>query len=256
MGDTMFGVRHVKLDPRDPHIVYATAFNNAIHRSAPSLEGGDASFKPVYAIVGRGRFQDLAMFDLTVNEQTHADVRLQRHRSIGGAGAVPARQRRRRRPRRSSQRQRGARSRTPAPGSKLTLELDVAARARPAGASALAVLLRSRRRRAAKGSPTPSSSAASRSPTFGEPTIRSTNAGASFFGFGSDAQTPRNRSHVDVRAVVFHPRDPTIAFVGSDGGVVRNDGTFTNISSRCQQLFSNAPQCPTCSRACRRGSTS
>ncbi len=66
VGDTMFGVRHVKLDPRNSTIVYATAWNNAIHRSAPSLENGDASFKPVFAIVGGGRFRDLAMFDLTV----------------------------------------------------------------------------------------------------------------------------------------------------------------------------------------------
>jgi hypothetical protein len=66
--DTMFGVRHVKLDPLDPTIIYATAWNNAIHRSAPSLENGDASFKPVYAIVGGARFRDLAMFDVTVKD--------------------------------------------------------------------------------------------------------------------------------------------------------------------------------------------
>src|SRR5207244_3499567 len=58
--------KFVKLDPKDSRIVYATAFNNAIHRSAPALEGGDASFKPVFSIVGLQRFQDLAMFDLTV----------------------------------------------------------------------------------------------------------------------------------------------------------------------------------------------
>jgi hypothetical protein len=57
--DTMIGVRLVKLDPRNPRIVYATAWNNAIHRSAPSLEGGDASFKPVFAVIGLQRFGDL-----------------------------------------------------------------------------------------------------------------------------------------------------------------------------------------------------
>jgi hypothetical protein len=82
-------------------------------------------------------------------------------------------------------------------------------------------------------------------PTFGEATIRSTDAGVSFSGFGNDAQNPRNTSHVDVRAVVFHPRDPDIAWVGSDGGVVRNDGEFTSISSRCGSLFGNAAQCQT-----------
>jgi hypothetical protein len=45
--------------------------------------------------------------------------------------------------------------------------------------------------------------------------------------------------------VVFHPRDRNIAFVGSDGGVVRNDGTFTDIRSRCSQLFGSNQACQT-----------
>src|SRR5262249_25865524 len=45
--------------------VYVSAWNNAIHRSAPTLERGDAALKPVFAIDGAQRFQDLAMFDLT-----------------------------------------------------------------------------------------------------------------------------------------------------------------------------------------------
>ena len=89
-------------------------------------------------------------------------------------------------------------------------------------------------------------------PTFGEDTLRSTNAGATFFAFSSDAQNPQNASHVDVRAIAFHPKDPNIAFVGSDGGVVRNDGTFASISSRRQQLFNNAGARRCCRRS-RRG---
>ena len=46
--------------------MYASAWNNGIYRSAAKLEKGDASYKPVFAIVGLQRFQDLAMFDLTV----------------------------------------------------------------------------------------------------------------------------------------------------------------------------------------------
>jgi hypothetical protein len=82
-------------------------------------------------------------------------------------------------------------------------------------------------------------------PTYGEPTIRSTDGGATFAAFGSDAANPRNRAHVDVRAIVFHPRFRHIAFVGSDGGVVRSDGTFTDISGRCGQLFGSAAHCLT-----------
>jgi len=73
----------------------------------------------------------------------------------------------------------------------------------------------------------------------------SVDAGASFHAFSTDAQNPRNSSHVDVRAIVFHPKNPNIGFVGSDGGVVRTDGSFTNINSRCQALYNNAPQCST-----------
>src|SRR4029078_12011609 len=82
-------------------------------------------------------------------------------------------------------------------------------------------------------------------PIFGKSTIRSTNAGQSFLAFSSDAQDPQNSAHVDVRAVVFHPKNPNIAFVGSDCGVVLNDGTFTSIANCCQQLTNNAPQCST-----------
>jgi hypothetical protein len=81
--------------------------------------------------------------------------------------------------------------------------------------------------------------------TFAEATIRSTNAGEGFSTFGSDAQATPNRSHVDVRAVVFHPRNPDIAFVGSDGGVVRSDGNFTDARGRCATQFVNIGSCQT-----------
>jgi hypothetical protein len=241
-GDTMIGVRLVKLDPKDPRIVYATAWNNAIHRSAPSLEGGDASFKPVYAIAGAGRFQDLAMFDLTVADKhtrmyvyngtlataaqglyrlDNADVAAEKLVTGSGAGvantgawiALTS----------TNPSQPGSTSRNLC-SSQCFYDLVVAV---PEGQPDTVVI------------------GGVATPTFGESTLRSTNAGETFFAFASDAQTPRNSSHVDVRAIVFHPENPNVAFVGSDGGVVRNDGRFTDISGRCQQLFNNAPQCST-----------
>ena len=71
----MIGVRLVKLDPKDPHIVYATALNNAIHRSAPSLEDGDASFKPVFAIVGTAAVPGSRDVRPDTKRQAHADLR-------------------------------------------------------------------------------------------------------------------------------------------------------------------------------------
>jgi hypothetical protein len=242
VGDTMFGVRHVKLDPKNPKIVYATAWNNAIHRSAPSLENGDTSFKPVYAIAGFGRFRDLAMFDLAVkNGRTRIYV-------YNGTESVAAQ------------------------GMYRTDNADVPASALVTGGGAavkntnawialssnstLQPGFTSRRMCGAQcfydlvvatppGQPDTVLVGGVAQSTFGEPTIRSTNAGVGFSGFGSDARSPRNDSHVDVRAIVFHPRDPDIAFVGSDGGVVRSDGTFVDIRSRCSQLFGTNPACQT-----------
>ena len=239
-GDTMIGVRWVKLDPRDPHIVYATAWNNAIHRSAPPLEDGDAAFKPIFAIEGRQGFQDLAMFDLTERQghtrvyvyngtaaaSTQALYRLDNadvpaSQLVTGAGASLANAEGWIRLSSNDASQPGATSRAIC-ASQCFYDLVVAVPQRRPDTVLLGGVA---------------------TPTFGEPTIRSTDGGVSFSGFSSDAQTPQNSAHVDVRAIAFHPRNPDIAFVGSDGGVVRNDGTFVSISDRCGTLFNNAPQC-------------
>ena len=242
VGDTMFGVRHVKLDPRNSTIVYASAWNNGIYRSAPSLENGDAAFKPVFAIVGGAFFRDLVMFDLTVkSNQTrvyayngteavapqalyrldNADVRASTLVTVTAGGLAN-----------TTSWVKLSSDDTSNPGltsrricsSQCFYDLVVAV---PENQPDVVVV------------------GGVQTPTFQEATIRSVDAGASFSGFGNDAQSPRNTSHVDVRAVVFHPRDPDIAWVGSDGGVVRNDGEFSNIASQCPSRFGNAAQCQT-----------
>lgn len=239
--DTMSGVRLVKLDPRNPQIVYATAFNNAIHRSAPTLEGGDASFKPIYAIVGLQRFQDLAMFDLTtfrghtrvyvyngtlaqgtqsVYRLDNADVPASQLVTGTGANVVNTNV--------------WTTLSSPDPSQAGSISADLC------GAQCFYDLV------VAVPPDQPDTVVIGGELNgFGEGTIRSTDAGATFHAFSSDAETPRSVAHVDVRAVVFHPANSNIAFVGSDGGVVRNDGTFTSIADRCQALYGNATQCPT-----------
>jgi hypothetical protein len=238
VGDTLTGVRHVKLDPRNAKIVYASAWNNGIYRSAPSLEGGDASYKQVFRIVGLRQFQDLAMFDLTVKDgRTRMYV-------YNGTEA------------------------TSTQGFYRLDNAEVAASALVSGSANTAAWLSLSSSNAAQPGSTSVSICSAQCfydlvvaapegqpdtviiggvqhPTFGEPTLRSTNAGVSFSANGRDAQNPRVNSHVDVRAVVFHPRDPDISFVGSDGGVVRTDGLFVDISSRCATLFPSAAQCAT-----------
>jgi hypothetical protein len=238
-GATMSGVRLVKLDPKDPHVVYATAFNNAIHRSAPSLEGGDASFKPVFAIPGLERFQDLAMFDLTVIDRHTRIYAYSGTLEIGTQGLyrlddadVPA-----------SRLVRGTGA--DAVNSDAWLPLSTPFDSGSIGSTSQAIcgsqcfydLVVA----TPEGQPDTVVIGGVFAPLFGESTLRSTNAGVSFSGFSADAQNPTNRGHVDVRAVVFHPKDPSIAFTGSDGGVIRNDGTFTNLGSRCSP--SSVAQC-------------
>jgi hypothetical protein len=243
VGDTMFGVRQVKLDPRNPRIVYATAWNNAIHRSAPSLEGGDASFKPVFAVVGLERFRDLAMFDLAVsngrtrmyvyngtdNQNAQGIYRLDdadvpAGTLVNGSGAALANTPAWIALTSPDPSHPGSTSRRIC-GSQCFYDLAVATPPNRPDTVYIGGVLH---------------------PTWGDPTMRSTTAGESFTSFGMDAETPRNDSHVDVRAVAFHPRNPDIVFVGSDGGVVRSDGRFEDISARCGQLYGTSPAVTQC----------
>jgi hypothetical protein len=208
----MFGVRDVKFDPRDSNIIYATAWNNAIHRSAPSLEGGDASFKPVFAIVSGGRFRDLAMFDLTVKDgrtrmyvyngtEAVAPQALYRldNASVPASALVT-----------------GSGASLANTAAWLNLSSDVQSNPgftsrRMCSSQCFYDLVVA----TPEGQPDTVIVGGVATPTFGEATIRSTDAGVGFSGFGRDAQSARNSSHVDVRAVVFHPRDRNIAFVGA-----------------------------------------
>jgi hypothetical protein len=238
VSDTMTGVRHVKLDPRNTKIVYASAWNNGIYRSAPSLEGGDAAFKRVFAIVGLQQFQDLAMFDLTVKDGRTRMYVYNGTQATSTQGLYRV-------------------DNTEVPASTLVsgsantpvwIGLSSSSTSQPGSTSQsicssqcfydLVVAV-------PDGQPDTVIIGGVQHPTFGESTLRSINAGVSFSGHGRDSQNPRINSHVDVRAIAFHPQDTDIVFVGSDGGVVRTDGLFVDISSRCSTLFPTAPQCAT-----------
>jgi hypothetical protein len=90
----------------------------------------------------------------------------------------------------------------------------------------------------------------------GRAVLYSTDAGASFTDMTWDASsaTAPNGMHPDQHALVVSPSDPGLFFVGSDGGLMRSSGSFSNVSSqcatrslspsnltRCQQLLSRVP---------------
>ncbi len=71
-------------------------------------------------------------------------------------------------------------------------------------------------------------------PSNGRAIQRSADAGASFTDMTNDTQTPAPLGmHPDQHAIVFSPGNPEIAFIGSDGGVVRTGGTYTDASAGC-----------------------
>jgi hypothetical protein len=227
VADTMRGVKEVRLDPTDPTIVYASAWNNAIHRSAPSLEGGDASFKPVFGIVGLRQFQDVALFELTrKNNHTRvyayngtADQSTQNLYRLDNAD-VPAA---------SLVTGSGASLQNASAwinvtagglsspsavgqdvcGSQCFYDLVVAV---PQGEPDTVVI-------------------GGQFNLIGESTLRSTDAGQTWRTISRDAQNLA--SHVDVRAAAFVPDDSSVIVVGSDGGLVRTNGRFTGGSVNC-----------------------
>ena len=68
----------------------------------------------------------------------------------------------------------------------------------------------------------------------GRAVVRSTDGGVTFSDMTNDARTPKAEGmHPDQHAIVFAPRNTRIAFIGSDGGVVRTNGTFVDRSSDC-----------------------
>src|SRR4051794_3869161 len=73
----------------------------------------------------------------------------------------------------------------------------------------------------------------------GRAVMRSTDAGEHFTDMTADARRHDGsepfyeQMHPDQHALAFDPRRPDVAIVGSDGGVVRTDGTYVDISDEC-----------------------
>src|SRR5436305_15283879 len=70
-------------------------------------------------------------------------------------------------------------------------------------------------------------------PSNGRTIQRSTDAGVSFTDRTNDAQNPPMGMHPHQHVIAFAPGHPDIAFLGSDGGLVRTSGDFTDGSASC-----------------------
>ena len=185
------------------------------------------------------RFRDLAMFDLTVkNGRTRIYVYNGTGRG-GAAGACIGSTMPTCRPRASSPGA-GRRSPTRPRGSSSPRTIPVSLGS-PAGGSAsqcfydLVVATPA-------GQPDQWSSAASRLPTFGEPTIRSTDAGATFNG---SARTPESAESIAMSTSARWSsirRDPAIVW-SAPTAVSSGTTAVTPICRQCSSLFNNAAHC-------------
>ncbi|GAC1614029.1 MAG: exo-alpha-sialidase [Ktedonobacteraceae bacterium] len=72
-------------------------------------------------------------------------------------------------------------------------------------------------------------------PSNGRAVQRSTDAGESFTDMTNDTQAPPLGMHPDQHFIAFAPGHPDIAFLGSDGGLVRTSGDFADASSDCDK---------------------
>jgi hypothetical protein len=229
--EVMEGVKDIQFDPLDSGTLYVTAFNNAIHRSSPKLDG-DANFRPVFALINYDpQTTALAEFALTVkNGHTRIyagngvfDTTQQGLFRLDNAN-VPA----------AMLVNPGM---LPLTNSAAWQALTSSNPSQP-GATSLAycggqcgydqVLT------VPKGSPDTLVVAAQLGFWTGGGTLRSLNAGVSFQDISYDLHSPPDAAHVDVHAVVFHPNNPNILFVASDGGVSRTSGSFGNGSNLCE----------------------
>ncbi len=69
----------------------------------------------------------------------------------------------------------------------------------------------------------------------GRGVVLSTDAGVTFTDMTVEGANPPTAAnlHPDHHAIVVHPRNPFLFFSGSDGGIVRSNGRFRNISAQC-----------------------
>jgi hypothetical protein len=73
----------------------------------------------------------------------------------------------------------------------------------------------------------------------GRNVVMSRNAGALFTDLSGEAKDPFEANHPDVQILAFHPRNPNILFIGSDGGLVRPSGRYVDDSSDCDEPARN-----------------
>ncbi len=223
------GVKDVQFDPQDPDTVYISVADDGLYRSSPGIDS-DAVFHQVFEVVGTDKSDSYVAFDLTVKD---GQTRLYAYNGNGSDQAEQALYRLD-----NANQQHAAlfsgsantsewvnKSVFVYPEDLVDFEIcrsqcvyDLVV-ATPDGRPDTVYL----------------GGVATRS--LADSTIRSVDGGENFFSHAIDLEAQPGRPHVDVRAIVFSPDNPNLAFIGSDGGVVRTTGIFSSAAGRCTSVL-------------------
>ncbi|NNL94016.1 MAG: hypothetical protein HKO64_00205, partial [Xanthomonadales bacterium] len=223
--EVVSGIKDIRFDPLDADTVWASVADLGLVRSAPALEGGDASFKQVFEIAGAVKTDSYAAFDLVIKDgKTRAYVYNGNGSDLGAQGlarlddaGVPALSLY------SGGNQAAWMNMTQLGAPKDFLDFVLC------GVQCVYDLVVE----SPPGLPDTVYIAGNFSNWTGDAVVYSTDAGDNFKGFGVDVGEVPARPHVDTRSIVFSPENPDIVFIGSDGGVVRSNGNHADATAYC-----------------------
>ncbi len=243
------GVTQIVIDENEPTTVYASATDTGVYRSAPSLENGDATFKPVFKPA-------VTIFeptwDHTAIALTHKNGHARLYASNGSLGVVFGGADR------AGQLYRIDNADIPASSmvsSWLQITANYGDRSNPraaatdicggqcdydnviatpkgqpdtvvvGGQSTLFALF-------AGLMPGDNNRVVMRSTTAGDPDVSNNNR--TFTDITGDANlNAKTYIHADAHAIVFAPQNPNVIFIGTDGGVFRTSGNYVDGASIC-----------------------
>ena len=233
------GVKDVQLDPQDAETIYISVADDGLYRSSPALEGGDASFHKLFQLDAPDRTASYAAFDMTVKD---GKTRIYLYNGIGNDFAAKQGLFR-------LDDARVAHDDLFAAGANTNAWMDMTyplvnpedhQDAIICGAQCVYDLVVA----TPDGQPDTVYLGGQLNASLRAPVVASTNGGESFQSHRVDLQTPLNAPHVDVRSIVFNPENSDMAFVGSDGGVVRNNGRFGDGRYHCEETYGASPGTP------------
>ena len=222
------GVKDVQLDPHDPETVYVSVINDGLYRSSMELDGS-TDFLQVFKLVTLADFRrsSYLAFDLTSHD---GSTRVYLYNGNGLIGSLQALYRLDNANVSASSLFEAGENTSAWVNTTQPLEnpedfVDW----RICGGQCVYDLVV----KVPEGLPDTVYIGGQLSGRNGDSTVRSVDAGENFNSMSIDLQEPTAEAHVDVRSIVFHPDNPEIVFIGSDGGVVRSSGQYVDGRGLC-----------------------